>query len=393
MNTKKWVIAVLFFGLVVSVSSFFPVKTMAATVINVKDFGAKGDGKTDDTNAIQLALWEGEGKQVLIPRGTYRISYLTIPYNVSIIGTSAVLKANQPISYVLKVEGSNVKIQGLVIDGNNQSIQGVSIGANLNDISITKSVVQNITQDIKFKNQIPVGIRLDGNTSNVLLDAVQVKNINGKYNIGNAKQAAGLFIAPSRADLSPGQNILIKNSTFTGIGPRSNSDGILVRGFTQPAGITIENNSFTRVRDRAIRILSPGVTVKRNRIVNSFKGNNPGIVAANNQFDMTSGIYIGADNVTADGNIINGLGSYFAAIEVTGASNVTLKNNTLSNGSNYTNSDLIRVNTASAGANAKATLYNLTISKNTLRNGLNGIRLTSGVENFISTDNVYDNCR
>lgn len=394
MNIKKWIIGMLIFGLVFFNTAFISVKTISATVINVKTFGAKGDGKTDDTKAIQRAITESKGKQVLIPQGIYRISYLTVPNNVTITGTKAVLKSNKPISYVLRITGSKVNIQGLVIDGNNQSTQGLSVGANLNDITINKTVIQNITQDT-LEAQIPVGIRIDGNTNKVLLDAVQVKNINGKYYVGNTRQAIGLFIAPSKTDMKPVENIVIKNSSFEGIGPRSNSDAILVRGFTQPTEIVIENNTFLRVRDRAIRILSPGVTIKGNKIINSFKKNNPGVVAAQNQYDMTSAIFIGADNVTADRNTINGRGSFFAAIEITGANNVTITNNNISNatGSNFSNSDLIRINAASSGPNAKTTLFNLNISKNTLKNGLNGIRLTSGVENFISTGNVFVNSK
>jgi hypothetical protein len=49
-----------------------------ADTVNVKDFGAKGDGKTDDTAAIQAAC--NTGKSVFLPAGRYRISamlYLT----------------------------------------------------------------------------------------------------------------------------------------------------------------------------------------------------------------------------------------------------------------------------------------------------------------------------
>jgi len=41
-------------------------------VVNVKDKGAKGDGHTDDTAAIQAAIDEvaGTGGTVLVPKGT-----------------------------------------------------------------------------------------------------------------------------------------------------------------------------------------------------------------------------------------------------------------------------------------------------------------------------------
>jgi len=44
-------------------------------VVNVRDKGAKGDGRTDDTEAIQAAIDEvgGTGGTVLVPQGTYMV--------------------------------------------------------------------------------------------------------------------------------------------------------------------------------------------------------------------------------------------------------------------------------------------------------------------------------
>jgi hypothetical protein len=42
---------------------------IADSVINVKDFGAKGDGVTDDSAAIQAAVDAGKGKTVYFPGG------------------------------------------------------------------------------------------------------------------------------------------------------------------------------------------------------------------------------------------------------------------------------------------------------------------------------------
>ena len=43
-------------------------------VVNVKDFGAKGDGVTDDTEAIQEAFKAGKNAHIFWPKGTYRIT-------------------------------------------------------------------------------------------------------------------------------------------------------------------------------------------------------------------------------------------------------------------------------------------------------------------------------
>lgn len=47
-----------------------------AEEISVKDFGAVGDGTTDDTVAIQAAIDSARGRRIFIPAGTYRVSSL-----------------------------------------------------------------------------------------------------------------------------------------------------------------------------------------------------------------------------------------------------------------------------------------------------------------------------
>lgn len=69
----------------------------AADVVNVKDFGAKGDGVTDDTAAIQAAIacastptasdyWGQVYKEVYIPDGVYSISGISIPAPIKFRG-------------------------------------------------------------------------------------------------------------------------------------------------------------------------------------------------------------------------------------------------------------------------------------------------------------------
>jgi hypothetical protein len=45
--------------------------------VNVKDFGAKGDGMTDDTQAIQLAINSLTGGGIVrVPAGTYLLIHI-----------------------------------------------------------------------------------------------------------------------------------------------------------------------------------------------------------------------------------------------------------------------------------------------------------------------------
>lgn len=58
----------------------------ANDIVSVKDFGAVGDGVTDDTAAIQAAINASSNKTLYFPANTYNYSTLTIAMPISIIG-------------------------------------------------------------------------------------------------------------------------------------------------------------------------------------------------------------------------------------------------------------------------------------------------------------------
>jgi hypothetical protein len=63
-------------------------------VVSVKDFGATGDGVTDDTDEIQAALDSGSG-EIVFPQGTYLFSKVRIPNGVKkITSMGATLKCS-----------------------------------------------------------------------------------------------------------------------------------------------------------------------------------------------------------------------------------------------------------------------------------------------------------
>ncbi len=65
--------------------------SQATDVINVKDYGAVGDGSTDDEAALILAFAAAAGKRMYFPKGTYRVAFtsttcFTLPADVTIEG-------------------------------------------------------------------------------------------------------------------------------------------------------------------------------------------------------------------------------------------------------------------------------------------------------------------
>lgn len=73
-------------------------------VYNVKDYGAKGDGVTDDTEAIQRAsdvCRNAGGGRVYVPRGTYLISAPIVLY-----GNSQFIGDGQDVTIIIKTTGT-----------------------------------------------------------------------------------------------------------------------------------------------------------------------------------------------------------------------------------------------------------------------------------------------
>jgi hypothetical protein len=96
------------------------VDSKLADVVSVKDFGAVGDGVTNDTAAIQAALNSG-AKNVTLPIGTFLSGLLTLPTGVSLYGEGGVLKAitNTFFQIVIPVNSSYSTIQGITFDATN----------------------------------------------------------------------------------------------------------------------------------------------------------------------------------------------------------------------------------------------------------------------------------
>jgi hypothetical protein len=107
----------------------------AADVVNVKDYGAVGNGVADDTAEIQAAMTAGAGKRIFVPNGDFVYAgTLTVPANTVIEGGGYGSRLHPTGSGIINVGSSNVEIKGVRIDG--PVAVGIAIGDGVSNVTI-----------------------------------------------------------------------------------------------------------------------------------------------------------------------------------------------------------------------------------------------------------------
>jgi parallel beta-helix repeat protein len=283
--------------------------------VNVKTgYGAKGDGKTDDTSAIQKAInaVKGTGKTVYIPDGVYMINPVAVSYagkhGLSIEGSmvlqlapGATLKAI-PVSVdtfatVMVLSTNNVKIIGGTIEGERSQHKGSGgeWGMGIEVVGSKHVTIQDLTTKENWGDGIYVTDSDAGNSEDV-----NILNVVADHN-----RRQGISIVSA-------EGMLIKNSVF------KNTEGTLPEN-----GLDIEPN--------------PGQTVKNVSIVNNqFINNSGGAMQVGVPFSNTgratsSGHLIEGNTLTKNG--FKGIDPT-PSLRLTNGDSYTAKNNTLTdNGS------------------------------------------------------------
>ena len=110
-------------------------KTKTPNIFNAREYGATGDGVTDDTNALQAAITDcanNGGGQVYIPAGTYALkTYLTLGSNTALVGhgpettlklVSGYVSGSQGQGHLYATGASHITVDSITFDGNNGTI-------------------------------------------------------------------------------------------------------------------------------------------------------------------------------------------------------------------------------------------------------------------------------
>jgi len=352
----------------------------SSLVVSVSAHGAKGDGVTDDTAAIQAAIDAvgGSGGTVLVPDGTYMVNAilnsgkgLLLRSNMTLkLSPGAVLKAlpnasqSYTILYLARV--SQVNILGGTVEGERSAHTGTGgeSGMGINIASSQHIVIEGVTAKECWGDGFYIGGSLgcqDVTLCNVVADH-------------NRRQ--GLSVV--RAD-----GVVVRNSTFKN-----------TAGTTPEAGIDIEPNAGETVNNMQIL----GCTFTNN----AGGGIQDGVPIANTGSAFATNIVIEGNLITGNGvNAVNG--GARGGIEVSNASGHRVSNNVIRDNKGWgirlrdnANGTTVAGNTVSGttgdGIFVGSPCTGFSVTGNTVTgNTGHGIFLSMGVQGTISGNTVSGN--
>lgn len=310
-------------------------------VVNVFDYGATGDGTTDDTAAVQLAL--NAGGTVFFPVGTYLIgTTLNVLSNTQVsLDQNATVKAKSTLSGNLFSVNSktNVKFTGGIFDGNKAnaaSATAVIYIYNSSSVWVNNTTVQNG----KVRNIYVEGPSTSSVSRNIF---IQNNSINNATNVGITFTYTGNILIENNlvfsngAGLSSGESayIVIVGNTFSahtadGCAVGNNCSFVTMTGnvaFANGAeGLSIDgvdhgvisgNTSYNNLIGITVWSRSPGVASAKRNVVSSNSVSScteEGIIVAD-----------GNDFTIVEGNSVNGCGSH--GIQLSESDNLVIRDN------------------------------------------------------------------
>lgn len=281
-------------------------RMIEGAAVNVKDFGAIGDGVTDDTAAIQAAIDANIGS-IFFPRGTYLVSPVTGQNYALLVSSKTVqMRGN---SSALKMTSTEIKQLIRFETSNNCSIENLTFqGSGTNGADGGVGLVQFFDCDNVSVSNCYI---LDANC-----DGLAVASCNG-VTIANS-----IFENCSKSSIYPNLStgVSINNNYIKSTGGHTVSGNIVGSGI-QISGntdCTITGNIITNGLGIGIYCNESGTTApKRNLITGNTVKNieNPTYTAVSGGIRLSNGATDKACGTIVEGNIVQDCGLYNFYIE------------------------------------------------------------------------------
>lgn len=300
--------------------------------VNVKDFGALGNGINDDSAAIQRAIDSlgAQGGIVLVPKGVYLCNNIKLKSNISFEGEGweTILQQKEGLTGYQSLVGINQGNLATNYPEGNTTLEGT-----IQNVTIKNMKLRGTVEKEGFKEWI--NLMSLSSCSKVLVDTVCFEGFRGD----------GLFLGVEAWTERHVSHIVIRNSTFDGVN-KNNRNGIgIIDGFN----ILIDNNYFTRLTRNDM----PGaISIEPNTNQSAKWSIIKHINIRNNQFKDVGRLAIqfnnsnlqgtmkprAIDNIVINGNTIDGayvgiylLQKYKTMDDTVDPLNIHVLNNTITN--------------------------------------------------------------
>jgi hypothetical protein len=244
-------------------------------VVNVKDKGAKGDGKTDDTASIQAAIGAvaGTGGTVLVPDGVYMIDAV------------AKLRLSLKDNMTLKLaDGATLKAIP-----NNQKKYAVLTISSVTNVTVIGGTLEGERDEHKAKKgEWGMGIDIRDGAKHVVIAGVTAKDMWGDgFYVSDASNVTFCGVTGDRnrrqgLSVIKADGLVVLNSVFQNTGGTRPGAGIDFEPDDDDEAITgvrIENSKFINNAGPGILIAGKKGSVSKVELTrNLFKGNRPILV-------------------------------------------------------------------------------------------------------------------
>ena len=326
--------------------------------VSVLDFGAVGDGTTDDTAAIQAAVTAAAalGASTYFPVGTYIVRNILVPANSVLFGDKSATLTLKVLavgdwSPIITLQGNNIKFKGLMFNGQKAS-QPYTVGDfadNWTGRSRRAAIVGDVLSPTVALSGLSV---MDCEFYGVFGASIATRdlsNVDVSYTYFHDNNFEGCFLYQQSSAPVTHANASITNCTFKNIRSNDsivNADCIIATGYN---GVLVANNyanNYERLllkTEGSSNVKFIGNTCINATLYGGYGAQNGGsnFVIANNIIQNVGRVGIGFSgsltftNVVITGNVVDTTGTDATAtspdgIQITLCVDAEISNNKLS---------------------------------------------------------------